>query len=78
MNKGKDNYIKNLNLIKERKKAELTQKELGLILGYTEKTAENAIYQFESGRRELPARKGKYLAKLFNCNMLDLYPEEEG
>lgn len=59
-------------LKRAREAAGLTQKALGVALGYPEATAQRFISNWETGYRPIPRKHIKTLAALLNIDPLDL------
>lgn len=55
----------------------MTQKELGLALGGTEKSADVRIWQYETGTRIPKLDSAKALANILHCNYINLYNGNE-
>lgn len=63
------------NIIREaRRNLKLTQKQLGLKMGYTEKTAEPTIQHWEAGRHPVPLEQLKPLSKVLKVTVDQLLP----
>lgn len=58
----------------KRKEAGLTQKKLGLLCGYEEKSAERIVQHWEHGTAEAPANKLRALASALQVPLEDLIP----
>lgn len=57
-----------------RKSRKLTQKQLGLLCGYPDNSAENAIQNWEYGTRMPRIDKIRPLATALECSLDDLIP----
>lgn len=57
-----------------RKKAGLTQKQLGILIGYDAGAAERAVQYFEANKREVPLSKIRALSKALNIPLESLIP----
>lgn len=58
----------------KRKAARLTQKQLGLNLGYSEKSAERIIQFWEHGDRRPDVTELRPLCRALNCTLEQLIP----
>ena len=62
-------------IIREARKAQkLTQKQLGLKMGYSESSAERIIQHWESGSQPVPLEQLKQLAKVLGTTVDNLLP----
>lgn len=52
----------------------LTQKRLGILLGYDEKIAERTVQYWESGKRKIPAEKFRPVAKVLRIPLDKVVP----
>ena len=57
-----------------RMQAGLTQKQLGLLCGYSEVSAELTVQHWEANRRDVPLEKIRIVAQVLNLNINDLIP----
>lgn len=57
-----------------RKTARLTQKQLGLLCGYSEASAERIVQFWEQGMREPPLEKLRTLANALHITLDELIP----
>ena len=57
-----------------RKKANLTQKQLGLLCGYSEASAENTVQYWEYGKRKPPLEKLRLLTSILGITLDELIP----
>ena len=63
------------DLIREsRKKMGYTQKQLGLLCGYNETSAERVVQYWEGNKREVPLSKVRALAKVLEIPLDSLIP----
>lgn len=58
----------------ERKKSGLTQKKLGLLCGYEEKSAERVIQLWEHDKQPIPSERFRALAKALNVPLDKVVP----
>jgi len=54
--------------------AGLTQRQLGLLCGYNEKSAELTVQHWEANRRDIPLEKIRIVAQVLNLKLEDLIP----
>ncbi len=59
---------------KARKENGLTQKALGLLCGYDEKSAERVVQLWEAEKQPVPITKLRKLAEVLNLTLDDLIP----
>lgn len=52
----------------------MTQQQLGELVGYTGRTAESMVQQWERGARPVPQKKMKPLAEILNVPVVSLLP----
>lgn len=52
----------------------LTQQQLGLLMGYSEQSAELMVQHWEHGRRELPRKKIRLLSEILGIPIDKLVP----
>lgn len=52
----------------------LTQRKLGLMLGFDEKSAERTVQHWESGNREIPAKLYRQVSKILGIPLEKLIP----
>lgn len=57
-----------------RKAAHLTQKQLGLLCGYSEASAENTVQYWEYDKRDPPLEKLRLLCSVLNTTLEELIP----
>ncbi len=55
-----------MRIVEQREKAGLTQKELGIKLGFKEENAQAQIYQYEKGYRSPSKKRLEKMAELFS------------
>lgn len=53
----------------------LTMMQLGELLGYRGKSAENTIQQWESGKRKVPIKKWRDLCRILNLSIELFMPQ---
>lgn len=58
--------------------ARLTRKRVGEELGFSGRSAEQTVYEWETGRRQLPAAEVPALAKALGVTICGLYGVDEG
>ena len=61
-------------LKKARKRKGLTQKQLGLMLGFNEKSAERTVQCWEYEERDIPLRNIRALSKILEVPLEDFIP----
>lgn len=59
---------------KARKEAGLTQKQLGILCGYSEASAENTVQYWEYDKRDPPLEKLRILCKALGISLEQLIP----
>lgn len=64
--------------LREGRVPHLSRKRLGEALGYLGRSAEQTIYEWETGRRQLPASEVPRIAELLGVTICDLYGVDEG
>lgn len=57
-----------------RRRADITQQELGEKLGYTGESAQVSVRRWETGKAPIPLAKIRPLAKALNLTLDDLIP----
>ena len=57
-----------------RQAAGLTQKQLGILCGYSEASAERTVQFWEADKRDVPIEKIRILAKSLNMTLDELIP----
>lgn len=62
-------------LRKARIKAGLTQKKLGLLIGYEEKSAERVVQLWEHDKQPIPIKYWKQLSKILRIPLEKFLPE---
>jgi len=61
-------------LKERRKRAGLTQQQLGELLGYKGRSAELVVQHWEHGRQPIPLAKMKMLSKILRISLDELIP----
>ena len=55
----------------------ITQKQLGEMLGYKDKSAENVVQLWEYGKQPIPTKHWKLLSKILGAKLEAFLPEDE-
>lgn len=67
-----------LKTLRQSRKPVMSRKALGESVGYQGESAYQAVYEWETGRRQLPASEVPRLAEVLGVTICELYGVDEG
>lgn len=63
-------------LKRARIRRQLTQRQLGELLGYKGRSAENVVQNWEYGKQPIPVRHWTKMSKIFSIPLESFFPED--